>query len=511
MEILSQAEADRLQQIIGGYAGLRLDRLSLATLKAALQERQQQLRLDSAADYLHYLERDASQAEELPRLCAALTNKETFFFRESEHFTLLAGQILPAIARRARRKDKTVTLWSAGCSTGEEAYSLAMVAHEFRRQHGPFPLLVLGTDIDGQALEKARRGLYRQGALRRGGPGYLFDYLDKQGAYWQVQEQIRNSVTFRQHNLVNDPPLPETQEVDVIFCRNVLIYLDSPAMARLYRKFNATLCEGGYLFLSASETVAFERTAGEISRKERRRPTTTRLARVQVGNSFLFRKEPWRPKAAAPAVKRDETASVKLKTPHLRPRQAEQAPERKKEAPRPARQPAAPATPDYESALAAYGRGDYAQALEETARLLESEPGQVKAACLAALTQISLGDLERARATCHSLLESAPGLAEAHFLLGLADWHSGELDGAISQLRRAIFLQPSHTAAHFLLAECYKMSGQNARAEREYGNTLTILARGHDQALSPILLEWPPGYIEQACRANLRALNSTQR
>jgi chemotaxis protein methyltransferase CheR len=499
MEILSQTESDSLQQIVGGYAGLRLDRLSPGTLKATLQGRLRELRLDGAADYLRYLERDAGRTEELPRLCAALTNNETFFFREPEHFALLTGQLLPTIARR----DKAVKLWSAGCSTGEEAYSLAIAAHQFRGLDGAFPLLVLGTDIDGQALETARLGLYRQGSFRRSSPSYLFDYLDEQGVYRRVQERIRDSVTFRQHNLVGDPPLPEAQEVDVIFCRNVLIYLDSAAMAGLCRKFNAALRQGGYLLLSASETVAFEQIARQVWREEGRSGATSlgRLARVQLGNVFLFRKEAWE------TVERDEPAGVKLKVSaeRARPRPGQRPPAAP---PQPTIPPPDQAQGNYESALAAYGRGDYAQVLQETARLLEREAGQVKTACLAALTRISLGDLEEARAICHSLLEANPNLAEAHFLLGLADWHGGDLENAISHLRQAIFLQSSHTAAHFLLAECYKMAGQNARAQREYRNTLTILARGHDRALSPILLEWPPGYIERACQANLRALQS---
>jgi chemotaxis protein methyltransferase CheR len=498
MEILSRTETDRLQQIIGAYAGLRLDRLPPGTLKSALQERLHGLRLDSAANYLHYLERDASRAEELSRLCSTLTNNETYFFREPEHFSLLTGQLLPDIARQARRENKTVRLWSAGCSSGEEPYSLAIAAHEFRRLNGHFPLLVLGTDIDGRALETARRGLYRRGAFRRGSPAYLFDYLEEQGDYRRVQEQIRDSVTFRQHNLVGDPPLPEAQEVDVIFCRNVLIYLDSAAMVVLSKNFNAALRQGGYLFLGAAETVAFERAAREVCREEQQRPNPTRLARVQLGNTFLFRKEPWA------AVERGEPASAKLKADTPSPRI------RERETPRPRQQPFTQPQPsppsDYESALAAYGRGDYPQALEGTARLLERQPGQVKATCLSALTHVSLGNLEEARATCRSLLETTPNLAEAHFLLGLADWHSGDPNSAISHLRRTIYLQSSHTAAHFLLAECYKMVGQNTRAQREYSNTLTILARGHDHSPSPILLEWPASYIEQACRANLREL-----
>lgn len=503
MKILNREESALLQQIVGSFAGLRLDRLSPGTVQEVLQGRLGELELEGVADYLRYLTGDAGRTEELPTLCAALTNNETCFFREPEHFELLTGQLLPEIVRRAGGENRPVKLWSAGCSTGEEVYSLAIALAEFRRQHGPFPALILGTDIDGRALKTARVGLYRRGALRRGNPPYLSGYLDEQEGCYRVQERVREGVTFRQHNLVGEPLPPEAQEVDVIFCRNVLIYLDPAAIALLCRKLCQALAWDGCLFLNAAETAAFEQAAREVGKEE---PDRGRLARLQLGDVFLFRLEPG---PSVPEKKREEpVARLRAEEPRAARLTGRKRPAPQSRPPVSAERAAARPPQGYEAALSSYRRGDYSQALKEAGRLLEEEPGQPRAATLVALIQVSLGNLEEARSICRLLLEKDPNLAEAHFLLGLAEWHGDGPENAIAHLRRAVYSQPSHTAAHFLLAECYRLTGQNNRAQREYNNTLTILAREHDRAFSPIMLEWPPGYIERACKANLRALQS---
>ena len=195
--------------------------------------------------------------DEWEELARAFTTGETFFFRDHGQFDLMRLRLLPELIAR-HRSDKTLRLWSAGCASGEEAYSLAILADMLLPERSGWNILILGTDIDSKAIAKAQRGRYGQWSFRTIPPKIQQHYFHLDDDEWVVDERIRRMVTLQVSNLVSEP-FPdlnsELHDMDMILCRNVFIYFDPNAVSAVAAKFAATLCEGGYLLTAHTELI----------------------------------------------------------------------------------------------------------------------------------------------------------------------------------------------------------------------------------------------------------------
>ena len=182
----------------------------------------------------------------------ALASTETQFFRDRSPFQQIATEVLPALARRGRQ---TVQAWCAGCSTGQEPYSLAMLAEEERGKHGPMGMDIFGTDISERCLEKAIAGIYTQFEVQRGLPSrLLIKYFDKVDDHWVLSGRIRQQVRLQRQNLMTD--IQGSGPYDLVLCRNVVSAFD-PATARaVLEQISAVLAPDGYLVMGAYETSA---------------------------------------------------------------------------------------------------------------------------------------------------------------------------------------------------------------------------------------------------------------
>jgi chemotaxis protein methyltransferase CheR len=183
----------------------------------------------------------------------AMTTNESFFFRDDKPFTHLRTQALPRL-HAARPAGARLRLWSAAASTGQEAYSLAMLVAEGRMALGTREVEILGTDIAREPLARARAGSYTQFEIQRGLPmQMLVKYFRKEGTQWQLADAIRAMVGFREWNLLGD--LRPLGQFDVVFCRNVLIYFDQGTKARVLEGIARQLAPDGLLYLGGAETV----------------------------------------------------------------------------------------------------------------------------------------------------------------------------------------------------------------------------------------------------------------
>jgi chemotaxis protein methyltransferase CheR len=514
MAHLTQQERAHLRNLITGYSGLGESLQSDEALERAVDQRLTANRLDSMAAYWPLIQRRLSG--EMISLVQLLTNKETSFFREAHQFEVLRDRILPELAAARKflaRPDymhdpsgptgrEPLRLWSAGCSTGEEAYSLAITVLEYQKHYGSLDAVVLATDIDPDAVEAARRGRYRERAIRLVPADLLQRYFTYDGETYHVTPQVARLVRFQVYNLADERYPPGLSDLDVIFCRNVTIYFDQEARDRLNARLADALREGGYLFVASAETMSHNRG---------------RLELFPIGNTFLFRK---RPSADHPMLSLDQGSAAAWQpgsqrgptptTPHpaLLPQPASQS--------QPRNGAVSPPMPDIADrslawlyrARKAFQRQEYEAALTELDHVSADQPVVLEVHTLRAAALLQQERLAEAEAVCQYLLAHDPWHIDAHFLMGLISYHQGRADAAIQSLKTAVYLQPEHRWAHFYLAEAYRALGLKGRARREYKNTLNILAAMHPSRQAPDLnlSGLDDDVLRQACQINLTKL-----
>ncbi|WP_207476545.1 CheR family methyltransferase [Arenibaculum pallidiluteum] len=183
----------------------------------------------------------------------AMTTNESSFFRDQRPFDLFRDVVLPPLLQ-TRASRRTIRIWSAACSSGQEAYSLCMLLQELGPKTAGWRFEILGTDISSEMVERARAGIYTQFEVQRGLPiQHLVKYFKQVGDKWQINEQIRSMVQFREFNLLGD--LSPLGQFDVVFCRNVLIYFDQPTKTRVLENIARLLPPDGVLYLGGAETV----------------------------------------------------------------------------------------------------------------------------------------------------------------------------------------------------------------------------------------------------------------
>jgi chemotaxis protein methyltransferase CheR len=253
--ILGDAEFEFIRHVIGENAGIVLGPNKRQLVQGRLSRRLRELGLRSYEDYCEHLRQ--SGPEELVALINALTTNVTSFFRENHHFEYFGSHMLPQAMER-NAATRRIRIWSAGCSTGEEPYCLAMVAGEAATAGVRWDMKILATDIDSEVIAFAREGIYPLERIASVAPERLRRYFQKGiGAHAGkaiAKAELRAAVTFRLLNL-QQQPWPMTGPFDVIFCRNVMIYFDQPTRERLIARFVELLAPGGYLCIGHSESI----------------------------------------------------------------------------------------------------------------------------------------------------------------------------------------------------------------------------------------------------------------
>ena len=254
------------------------------TLVRRIQRRMQVLQIDAAASYVERLREDTDEVE---RLAHELLIHVTSFFRDPEAFEALKQEALHPLVRE-KAADQPVRIWVPGCSTGEEAVSIAILAREVRVEADRFPpIQVFATDADKTAIESARTGRYPKAVAADIAPERLRTWFVEEAEHYRVTKDLRDVCIFSVHDLIQNPPF---SRLDLIACRNVLIYFDTELQRRLIPVFHYALREGGYLFLGASETVAQQRTlftALEQEHRLYRQQPQPRAAREPADFPFL--------------------------------------------------------------------------------------------------------------------------------------------------------------------------------------------------------------------------------
>jgi len=454
-EVLRQGQA-----IIASRLGLDFSEVRRQDLERGLARALRTAPTSEPEGFLAWLGLLPANDPEWRRLAAHLTVGETYFFRDRACFDALESQILPGlIASRRENGIRRLRLWSAACATGEEPYSLAILLDRLLPDRADWIVTILASDINGAALEAARRGLYREWAFRETPRAIRQRYFHERGeGVFELDAAIRRMVTFAPLNLAGDgyPTLvTNTTAVDLILCRNVLMYFTREAQRATAKRLTGALAPGGWLAVSPAEASA-----------DLLRP----LVPVNLGAS-LYRDQPGgsvglEPRAAAPVV---------LPAAGLEPMSFEVSVASAPLLSTPAsRQEKAPRAPDRGYDLA---RG---RALADR------------------------GQLEQARALCESALARDSLDPETPLLLAAICQEQGETAAAMEALRRALYLAPDSAAAHFLMGSLLFQQGEHRRARRAMKTVVGLLASverdevlaGSDGLTAGRLLDTAQGYLD---------------
>jgi chemotaxis protein methyltransferase CheR len=250
---LTEEEFRLIRDLIYSHCGLFFDSDSKYLLDKRLYRRLSHHNLGGFREYYQFLKYDPKRDEELSDIMDILTTNETYFFREGFQLKAFTEEILPDLMR-LRQDEQTLRIWSAGCSTGEEPYTIAMLMLEMGCFHG-WRIEVLGSDISHRVVQQARKGIYSQSSFRSTEEHYLKRYFQKTPEGYRICDKVRELVSINHMNLFDANRLALLGRMDLVFCRNVIIYFDTVAKKRVIDAFYNVLRPGGYLLLGHSESL----------------------------------------------------------------------------------------------------------------------------------------------------------------------------------------------------------------------------------------------------------------
>ncbi|HHQ14253.1 MAG TPA: chemotaxis protein CheR [Chromatiales bacterium] len=252
---LDDKEYQELRELILEITGIQLADNKQAMMRRRLSRRLQELGLDNFSEYCEFLR--SGNPDEREQFANAVTTNLTAFFRENHHFEYLASSLLPELIEEAHRTGKKIRIWSAGCSTGEEPYSIAMLINELCPAPRSVDIKILATDLDSSALAHCKAGVYSLDRVEKIPAERLRRWFSRgtgrNEGLVRIRPELRELISFRRLNLMSGWPMKGP--FDVIFCRNVIIYFDKATQKRLIERYADILRPGGHLFIGHSESL----------------------------------------------------------------------------------------------------------------------------------------------------------------------------------------------------------------------------------------------------------------
>ncbi len=258
-ETLSNTEFEKLSKFIHEQSGIKISPVKKNMVEARLRKRLKLLNLNSYSEYCDFLFSDFGKGTEVTQMVDVITTNKTDFFREPKQFDFLTDLALPELLKyNSAGTKRPLKVWSAGCSTGEEPYTISIVIHEYSLNQNYYSFNILATDISTRVLEKAKLAIYEEERIDPVPEELIKKYFlrskDRQKQLVRVVPEIRNKVNFQRLNLM-DFDFRTNEKFDIIFCRNVIIYFDKKTQDELIAKLINYLNPGGYLFLGHSESI----------------------------------------------------------------------------------------------------------------------------------------------------------------------------------------------------------------------------------------------------------------
>lgn len=452
------------------HSALHFNQNNQRILERALLRRVQALQIDSLSTYYNFLVAHSENYDELNKLIGLLTVGETSFFRYRSHRDALLHYVIPQLIEKNRRK-AALRIWSAGCSTGEEPYSLAILLLENFPELADWDIQILATDINKRALRHAREGVFTERSLRLMEEPLRNRYFTRTESHYQVSRQVRNLVRFEYLNLQTDP-FP--QNLDLLLCRNVLIYFELDTIRRIVANFSTSLKRNGFLFMGHSETM---------------QTVSDRFQRHHQYNAFFYQLKgvmPSKAERASPSVPvvKDRVDAANKSQPASPPKPSSPVQVKtavKKDKP-PTRQ-----KPEqlYESAMIAFEREHFGDAGQLFDQLLGQDPSNPKALVGKGLLLANQGKYSEARACCARAIKEDDLMPEAYLLRGLILDMEGFLERALVEYQKVLWLDPGFVMAYYLSAKIHDRLNDNEKKQRALRNTARVLEQLRGQETIP--------------------------
>jgi chemotaxis protein methyltransferase CheR len=443
--------------------------------EASVRKAMEAAKIEDPRRFLGRLDTDTSIFD---TLITALTVSETYFFREPRQFEFIRSHILPEL-QRERASSAGLRFWSAGCASGEEAYSLAILLEQEQLAQG---VSILATDISAAILTKARKASYNSWSFRGNSTDAMAQYFDRQGGRLVLRDRLRQRVAFRSLNLAAEsyPSLATaTLDIDLILCRNVLIYFDRDTVAGVARRLFAALAKGGWLITGPSDPPLWDHAPFETK-------VTEAGVLYQRSRQVISLPSPGEPASSIERISSlaldDEPSAAKgaaIEFAEIVPQQAlEQT-----------------LSPD-----------DFDNELRPSPQL----PGDIARYVSSIRALADAGELHPAATQAAVAIQAYPLAAELHYMRAVVSAGLGQYDEASASLRRVIYLDPSLAVAHFTLGSILWRSGAVADARRCYRNALALSAERPPQESLSLSEGETAGRMAEAARSQLALVDGDQ-
>ena len=422
--------------------------------------------------------------EQIEVLASHITVGETYFLREKKGFDFLEHKYLPELIHKRRGKDQRLRIWSAGCASGEEPYSIAITLLRAIPDIKNWDITILATDINSAFLKKAKKGIYTKWSFRNTPKWFIDNYFKKTGDdKFQILPQIKKMVTFSYQNLAKDtyPSLTNnTNAMDIIFCRNVLIYFSHEGIKAVTNHLYNSLVRGGILIVSPVEMsnlisskfgkilyyrfTIYKKDSGKVKQKE--------ITEWKIPETIKIPK-------AFQQVPRVEIVKPLIK--HEYP-----IPEKKVQRNKIHKKQLKEKVSEYEQAVVLFEQGKFEEAENLLTNILTKDAINSKSTIsLLAKTKANLGKLDEASALCIKALETDKLNTGIYYLMATILLEQGNDKEAMSSLNRAIYLDPDFVLAYFSLGNLCSKSEKNTSGLKHYKNALNILAKLNPEELLP--------------------------
>lgn len=462
----------RLSEFVTARMGLHFPPEKWRDLERNMRAVATEFGFENVTDCVQWLLSSELTRSQMETLASHLTVGETYFFREKQIFEILQERIIPEWIGSRRGAQRRLRIWSAGCCSGEEPYSLAIFLSKAIPDWKDWNITILATDINPRFLRTASRGIYNEWSFRDT-PSWVkhgcFRRTNHDG--YEILPKFKERITFAHLNLADDvypSLLNNTNAMDLIFCRNVLMYFSDEQARKVIGHFHSALVDGGWLVVSATETS----------------PVLYRqFASVNLGGFTFYKKAQGKTQVPEPSFRRETIspiASAETNPPSRIPAEVQESPTVRK-SPEPATH-AGPST--YDEALVLYEAGRYSEVTEKLAPA-DIVLSDANAAVLLARTYANLGKLDEALGWCDKAIAREKMNPELHYLRATILQEQGNVEASIAALKRALYLDPEFVLAHFALGNLALRRDEFDEADKQFKNALLLLKRSSPETVLP--------------------------